>query len=270
MWHGTAESFVDLDFTNAQYLSSQARATAGNQIVGETISRVTGSNIAVLWDATTRAWTILHPAGSRWSDAVATDGVRQGGRVMPAGQSEFRAALWFGSAASYVDLHPPGYVRSQVHGLGADGGGAQVGSIQVAGQIERPVVWRGTMQSLVDLTPTAPGIRNAQVFATTGLVHAGHAVFQTTGLNAVLWLADDPASIVNLHRFLGSGWTSSTVAAITRVDDTLYIAGRATRANHPREMAVSWVIRNVPAPGTLALPLAAAVLAHRRRRTTRP
>ncbi|QOJ00342.1 MAG: hypothetical protein HRU70_07500 [Phycisphaeraceae bacterium] len=267
MWHGTAESFVELNVVHPNYGSTQARSTAGNQVVGESYFRPTGTQRAILWDATTLAWTDLNPVGAQASLAVATDGLRQGGRVRSTGQSEFRAALWFGSAASYVDLHPPGYVRSQVNGLGADGGGAQVGSIQVAGQTARPVVWRGTMQSLVDLTPTAPGVRNAEVFATTGLVHAGHAVFQTTGLNAVLWLADDPNSLVNLHRFLGAGWTSSTVAAITRVDDTLYVAGRATRANHPREMAVSWVIRNVPAPGTLAPLLAgAALLAQRRRR----
>ncbi|QOJ00500.1 MAG: hypothetical protein HRU70_08360 [Phycisphaeraceae bacterium] len=248
------------------YLAHTVDGTAGRQAVGSANHARTGNRNAILWDFDSASPTVLHPAGARWSYATATDGRTQGGRVFFNTFGQFHAALWSGSADSYVDLHPAGMRRSEVHGV-ADG--VQVGEALTTQGRARAMLWRGTAQSAVDLTPD--DVYQAWVYATTGQYHVGTTYTLDVGSRATLWLSDDPASAVNLHHFLDDGWITSTAVSASMHDGKLYISGRGSHRDYLREVAVVWVLDNVPAPGTLALPLAAAApLALRRRRTTRP
>jgi hypothetical protein len=79
------------------------------------------------------------------------------------------AALWYGTAASYVSLHPPGMVRSGALGVR---GNMQVGGVAPTWEGGFPVVWRGTPESMVNLHP-ATSVRNSTARATDGILQGG-------------------------------------------------------------------------------------------------
>ncbi len=109
-------------------------------------------------------WTCvrLHPAGSASSQANATADAWQGGTA--AVNSALHAAIWNGTAASWVDLHPAALASSQVLAMAP---GVQVG---VAGQ--RAAVWHGTAASYVNLDPT--GAAGSAIRGTDGYLHVGN------------------------------------------------------------------------------------------------
>jgi hypothetical protein len=64
----------------------------------------------------------------------------------------YRASLWTGTAASWVDLTPAGSPQSLVNGVQ---GGQQVGTALVGG-VAHAGLWSGTADSWVDLNPFVP------------------------------------------------------------------------------------------------------------------
>ena len=65
----------------------------------------------------------LRPAGADWSRAYATDGAWQGGRAAYPVEG-ITAALWKGSAASFVAMGPGNHRDGWIHGMAP---GTQVG-----------------------------------------------------------------------------------------------------------------------------------------------
>ena len=63
------------------------------------------------------------------------------------------AALWEGSAASWIDLHPAGAQYSAAKGVLA---GRQVGSVTI-GDVGHASMWTGSAESWVDLSLWVPG-----------------------------------------------------------------------------------------------------------------
>jgi hypothetical protein len=118
-------------------------------------------HLAVLTLITSAAhaqWAItnLHPAGATASSANAIGpspgGIQEGGAVTIANASH--AALWSGSAASFVDLHPNGATSSGVYGVSA---GQQVGAATVF-NTTLPTAWSGTAASTQFLSTLDPGV----------------------------------------------------------------------------------------------------------------
>jgi hypothetical protein len=113
-------------------------------------------------------WTVinLHPAGALWSQA---SGISAGQQV---GYARFNAsvhaALWTGSAASFVDLQPAG--ASESFALCVDGG-QQVGEVIIGG-VPHASLWTGTVASWVDLNPLG---YSSSANAVRGGVQVGHA-----------------------------------------------------------------------------------------------
>ena len=97
-------------------------------------------------------WTVtnLHPDGATSSGASGVHNGQQTGTVYFFGTG-YRASLWSGTAASWVDLHP-GSGDSSAFAIGA---GQQVGQADVAG-LTHASLWTGTAASWVDLHP--PGV----------------------------------------------------------------------------------------------------------------
>lgn len=101
----------------------------------------------------TADWTVinLHPtdAGATFSDIRGSGGAQQGGSVR-FGTPDMNAALWIGSAASFVNLHPTlgvGASRALAVGDGQQGGWYSTGVAL------NPALWSGTADSFVNLTP---------------------------------------------------------------------------------------------------------------------
>jgi hypothetical protein len=158
--------------------------------------------------------------------ARATDGVQQVGDCG-------HAMLWTGSAASAVDLHPPGYSSSYAYGVS---GGQQVGEGTVGG-LRHALLWTGSAQSVVDLHPK--GFRETVAVAVAAGWQVGWGVADDGSRHALLWngTAD---SVVDLHLVLPAGFTASEAAGI---DSSGNVIGTA---NGPaivtgRGQAILWV-----------------------------
>ncbi len=118
LWSGSVESYTDLNPPGA--VRSWGYDIWGNEQVGMvTVSDLPELVHAGLWRGTPESWVDLHPETiwpGGWSFARAVCRGWQAGYVQsdPAGPS--RAALWHGSADTYLDLHaflPDRYDSSQ-------------------------------------------------------------------------------------------------------------------------------------------------------------
>ncbi len=120
LWSGSAASYVNLHRPewDAPYVGSIALATNGTQQVGWR----GGINDdgdgpppeAILWSGTAASAVSLQPPGTYESYALAMDATRQVGLV------NFGAALWSGTAESWVNLHtllPGTYSGSEATGI---------------------------------------------------------------------------------------------------------------------------------------------------------
>ncbi|HEY2015821.1 MAG TPA: hypothetical protein VGH38_20100 [Bryobacteraceae bacterium] len=87
------------------------------------------------------------------SMATSTNGSQQGG------WASGHAVMWSGSAASMVDLNPPGYFDSRVTGMAAAfqvGDGWLGGAANSPGAVRHALLWRGSALSVVDLNQYLP------------------------------------------------------------------------------------------------------------------
>lgn len=148
VWHGSAESWIDLHPASSSWPSSAILGMTVEQQAG--IVRLNSLTHACAWSGTVESWVDLHPAGASasWAGAVANGhefGWAAFGGVPHAGS-------WTGSAASWVDLNPPSATSSLINGAF---GHEQVGSAVVGGRT-RACAWSGTPASCVDLDSIVP------------------------------------------------------------------------------------------------------------------
>src|SRR5205085_881455 len=106
----------------------------------------------------------------------------QGGMARVGGVA--RASLWAGTAASWVDLSPPGATFSAVLGMypGRQAGWAQLGGVSHAG------MWTGTAASWVDLH--VPGSIGSMVRDLDNLQLVGNYADANFIGHAALWEGD--------------------------------------------------------------------------------
>lgn len=233
-WQGSASSFVDLH-PQPGYYGSRALAITDRQAVGFASSASTASNHAIVWLVEDGTWNDLHVPGASWTQAFATDGVRQGGwGQFPSYGYQQRALMWSGSAASVIDMHPTGAGESRICGMA---GTAQVGWGIFDGE-DRGLVWRGGPASAINVHP--PAARGSQLYATTGTTHAGY-VDRTGWAEAAVWTSDQADSCVDLHALLGPGWFTSVASCVTVSNDLIIVGGKAARSSQSE--AVIWTRR---------------------------
>jgi hypothetical protein len=253
MWSGSAQSYVDLH--PSTYVWSRARAVWGAAQGGEVFDA--SRSRAALWSGTAASVTILDPGSGYDGSVVLTmSSQRQGGAAWVNGSQGYfaHAALWSGSANSFVDMNPAGFLGSTIWAIAeTPQGGVQVGA---AGNL-----WRDTAASFLNLNPDVQGSTGSGLLGTTGNAHVGLVNFDFAYTRAGLWLGDTPESFVDLHEYLPAGYVSSRAEHIWEHNGDLWIAGSARQDG--LEQAVLWV---VPAPGTGIGMLLAVSLASRRSR----
>lgn len=135
LWRGSAASVVDLNPSG--FTDSEAHGISGGEIVGwgDVIAPDdTGILHALLWHGTATNVVDLHPRGFDSSEANGTNGTEQvgwglscwsgGGELRACATAARHALLWYGSAATVVDLHaflPSDFVQSEALGIDSSG-----------------------------------------------------------------------------------------------------------------------------------------------------
>lgn len=109
------------------------------------------------------------PTTFMFSFALATDGASQGGFTW---NGASRAALWRGTAATWVDLHPAGAYESAVHAIE---GLAQYGYVSASLDEPRAAAWAGSAASLVSLHPA--GAESSDIKSAANGTQAGYAIW---------------------------------------------------------------------------------------------
>ncbi len=123
-------------------------ATDGTAVAGNVRGK------AALWSSPTAAPTLLHPEKLFMSEVKALDGDVQAGSAWKGMRS--RAAIWRGSAESFVDVTPKAF---QVGIISASAVGYQVGSVRAKentkngtpGSDNRALLWQGAADRTFDL-----------------------------------------------------------------------------------------------------------------------
>ncbi len=208
----------------------------GGKIAGGSINSGTSDENAVVWSPA--GPVPLHPAsGYSTTVAAATDGGSQVGFGNVPGH--LHAALWTGSAASFVDLDPGGFYDTQAWGVG---GGQQVGFGRTNPapvtnyQYTRALLWSGTPGSVVNLHPAA--YENSELRGTDGIRQVGEAeVFAATHNNGVLhamvW-SGSADSYVDLHP--ASGFSYSYALNVSGSQEVGYGLFGATASAPPHAL----------------------------------
>lgn len=127
MWRGSAQSQIDLHppaspttGNREPFVSTRALGASEDQAVGMGTTSDRFVNQALLWLGAADRWVNLHPAGAQSSEAR---GVRHGVQIGVASlNGRSVAALWRGSAASFVNLD----LTLTAAGIAATGSRAEV------------------------------------------------------------------------------------------------------------------------------------------------
>jgi hypothetical protein len=257
---------------------------------------------AVYWSHLSASPVDLTPAsGILTSEGNAIAGDQQVGYVtFPYPNDRPTAALWRGTAASHVNLHPVGAQQSYAF---ATDGMYQGGTVSMQG-VGHAALWNGSAASLVSLNPAGstsaairamvpgtqagyarmPGNPNSQaavwhgsaatyinmnpegaawseIHGTTGSIHVGKAWFSSLP-DALLWWGDNPNDFINLHSMLPGNFSASGATGVYVNGDTIYVSGHATLGG---VRAVLW-IGTIPSPSGAIVMLGGLALLGRRQR----
>ncbi|GMV26879.1 MAG: hypothetical protein AMXMBFR58_29100 [Phycisphaerae bacterium] len=214
----------------------EALAGAGSQVVGYDAMEHAG-----LWNSPS-SFVSLHPPGMELSFAAGTDGVRQFGSVVLPGGSTSRAAMWSGSAASFVDLTP---AWSESASIIAASGGQQVGAVSPRIVDLNAAVWTATAASCVNLHPA--GAEYSVATETDGASQVGWIWSPSAGgrMRASLWYGT-ATSMVDLHPSAVHSSRASGVFGGRQGGDVLFTGSEwwETHASIWTGSAESWVDLN--------------------------
>ncbi|HZN64264.1 MAG TPA: PEP-CTERM sorting domain-containing protein [Tepidisphaeraceae bacterium] len=144
LWSGTADSAVVL-LPPEGFTSATAHAIHGGEQVGQAFNAGQRGRHAVVWHDDPDSAVDLHPAGFDESDALDTNGSQQVGVAyhITGFPDTRRAAVWSGSAGTFVNLHdflPAGYRQSAAAGI--DGEGNVYGIAITTEGVAHQIVWR--------------------------------------------------------------------------------------------------------------------------------
>jgi len=174
----------------------------------------------------TWAVTVLHPSSQTTSEAYGA-GVQQAGYVKPSVQQTW-AAVWSGTASSYIDLHPEGALNSVAWGVS---GGQQVGQalIPALGSGSRASLWTGTKSSRVDLNP--PGWARSEARDVAAGQQVGNAQFSSAFFSsAILWTGTAESFVILDPANAGGSSRAEGTDGVQQVGSWIQAGSFGTRA----------------------------------------
>jgi hypothetical protein len=233
-----------VDLHPPDFRHSAALGTDGLQQVGHGNGPPTRfARHALLWRGSANVYIDLHPAGT-WNDsvAVAVAGGQQAGNINNYFYTTYErdiiehAALWHGTAASVIDLHPRGIGCERSYANDTDGR-RQVGYGYFPAQANnapyRALLWSGAATSAVVLHP--PGYTHSFAEGVEGDEQVGYAFDARSGghARALLWRGT-ASSVVSLHP---AGYVETTALS---TNGTLQVGFGSTPATGTRSHALLW------------------------------
>jgi hypothetical protein len=253
LWTGTAASYVDL--TPAGFTDGKADAVGGGQQVGSVWNGDFGPSHAALWTGSRDSFVDLRTG----AEALAVSAGRQGGSGF-VGTSR-HALLWFGTAASVVDLNPAPFTQSMVFGMD-DLQAVGMGSGPSTGGEDHALLWTGnTAASFVDLHPSR--FTRSAAASVRGGFQVGSANGPDNLNHAIVW-SGTADSAVDLNAFLPPGFVSA-VASDVDTDGT--VVGWAGDANFNFH-AMMWIPAAPEPVGPVVMFMGATAVIFRRRHVT--
>jgi hypothetical protein len=243
LWPPGGGAGIDLHPSGFRY--SAALDTDGQRQVGSGNGPPTQFlRHALLWNGIANGYVDLHPAGN-WTDSVARSiaGDQQVGNINfffqgneSSPQSIIHAALWRGTAASVVDLHPSG-IGCQRSYANATDGSHQVGYGYFPTPSNTPyraLLWSGTAAGAVVLHP--PGYTHSFAEGVGGNEQVGYAynTLQGDGYGRALLWRGTAASVVSLHP---AGFLATSALA---TNGSQQVGFGGTPANPYQSHALRW------------------------------
>jgi hypothetical protein len=222
-WWNLDGTFHETSYSGYEYTTMSA--TDGVSVVGSGTTDDASGNYytrAVIWGAPTHySAQSIHPTGYRNSSAVAVDGEYQFGTAsLPF--AVVHAAMWRGSASSFVDMNPDWAGNSAIVDASD---GQQIG---VANQWSTPrgVMWEGSPESVVDLTPE--GATTSNLYACDGGLQIGAATFPDEPTSRIGIWGSSARSFTSLVDVVPSDYTGFNMKDIeVAPDGTISIVGSA-------------------------------------------
>lgn len=239
-WQGIAGSYVSIHPLG--YIESEVFGSAGGQQIGiGTVMTPDENNVpysaphALIWNG--GPMIDLNPAGAWSSIGYGIAAGTQVGSTKATRTSDSLAALWKGSAASYQNIHPAGFSRSEAR---ATDGNQSVGyGAPLAGGLDA-LLWQGSPAVATDLNPA--GADGSTAMAVGGGMQAGWVIVGGVQ-KAALWKGS-AASYTDLQQYLPAGYTQSTATAIDsqgRIYGYALTIGATPNGNFTTTHAVVWV-----------------------------
>jgi hypothetical protein len=244
--HGTLfASGAYTDIHPASWATSTATGINGTQQVGfglpSTSADASNGIHAILWNGSAVSFADLNPNNYMGSAAYCTTGAQQGGYavVKTSGGGKVKttppshAALWNGSASSFIDLNPSNMAESRVYACATS---QQAGYVMpVSPGFTHAAVWSGTGGSAVDLQPSTGFVSSIAFGAASGQqVGYGVTVASAGGTGHALLWSGSAATVIDLHP---AGYTFSVAYATNGAQQV----GEADDNTFPRHKhAVVW------------------------------
>lgn len=196
---------------------------------------------------------------------MAVNATQQGGWVSYFSgpfEGPHNAALWSGTAGSFVNLHPTGVDVSRIAAMSSNLQGGHT----ITGGTYHAALWQGTAGSYVDLNPAGAG--SSHVSGMTEGFQVGTATIEGAN-HAALWTGS-AASFIDLHAALSSDYYHSEAFGTYFDGTNLFIVGSAYYVPTGITHAMMWTT-TIPEPATVATLLglvSLAIVALRRRKAT--
>lgn len=194
LWSGTAGSWTNLNPPGA--LQGIAYGIVGSQVAGVVVMPGFAAGQACLWNVVTGSCTNLHPnVPCLGSVATAISANHQAGYIWLSSGDTF-AALWTGSADSFVNLNPAGAARSMINGMRDDQEAGYAMFLVNRTMYFHAGLWTGTAASWIDLHPTS--CIHSYANGVSGGQQVGYVMVASGDYHASLW-SGTAASWIDLN-----------------------------------------------------------------------
>ncbi len=233
-WWNLDGTFHETNYSGYEYTSMSA--TDGVSIVGSGSTDDTVGNVftrGVIWQAPTHEFALsVHPSGYTDSSLGSVDGEYQFGSVSLPFQG-LHAGMWKGSAASFVDMHPPQFVNSRISDASD---GQQVGTVNIWNN-PQAVLWAGTPDSLTTLHPDAA--TSSTVSKCEGGLQLGTVIFPDSPTAVLGMWAGSKDTFTELNIPVPANYTGFSAASFDIAPDgTISIVGAAVNQVLGRSEAI--------------------------------